>query len=346
MANFNSKKKYYCCPTIKCGDFTKLMYLMTRDNKTNDAKNIIIDEINNNDLSYINQKNNLGWNALMIACGCSSFYDNFDIIQLLLNSGADINSQNNDGLTALMIVCIYKIYGCTNIIKLLLEYGANVNTQCNNGWTALMFVSRYFRRNKLKMVELLIDNGANIDIQNKNGQTVLLIECRYNNRCDNIEFIKLLLDYGANINHKCNNNETALIVAAKQHYLKIVKFLLDNHADYSIVDYSRKIFINYLYGQQSISCLKIINDIEYTKKCKKYIHQQLFQVVNEFLYRPNNFRHKLINAKLKLFTNTKINNFNITSIISDLKLFHYFSIYDIESFQIRINELELMHLDK
>nr|URM62233.1 ankyrin repeat domain containing protein [Mimivirus sp.] len=278
------------------------MYLMTRNNKTNDAKNIIIDEINNNDLNYINQKNNLGWNALMIACGCSIFYDNFDIIQLLLNSGADINSQNNDGWTALMIICRYQIYGYANIIKLLLDHKANVNIQCNNGWTALMFVSRYFCRNKLKMVKLLIDNGANINIQNKNGRTVLLIECQYNNKCDNIEFVKLLLDNGANINHQCNNNETALIIAAKQHYLKMVNFLLDNHADYSIVDNSRKIFINYLYGQQSINCLKIINDIEYTKKCKKYIHQQLFHIVNEFMYRPDNIRHKLINAKFKLFT--------------------------------------------
>ncbi|AUV58450.1 ankyrin repeat protein [Bandra megavirus] len=456
--NFDFSKEYKCSPTIICGGFTKLMYIVAYENEINDAKNIIISEVNNNDLNYINQKNDLGWNALMIACRYSNLYNNFDTIQLLLNNGADINSQNNDGwtalmwashfsvyakninaikllldqkvnidlqnkegYTALMIACRYSntnsdvdivelllnhgsnvnaqcnngwtalmisckysytesnietikillshnantnfqndygwsalmivsrysgIDGDISIIKLLLDYGANVNTQCNNGWTALMFVSRYFRNNKFEIAKLFIDNGTNINLQNKNGQTVLLIECRYNNRCDNIEFIKLLLDNGANINHQCNNNETALIIAAKQHYLKIVNFLLDNHADYSIVDNSRKIFINYLYGQQSISCLKIINDIEYTKKCKKYIHQQLFHKVNEFMYRPDNIRHKLINAKFKLFTDAKINNFNFIDIINNLKLFYYFSIHDIESFQIRINELELMHLDK
>ena len=104
--------------------------------------------------------------------------DNIEIVELLLNAGADIK-----------------------IVKLLLNADADVDKQNINGDTALIFAVK-----NLEIVKLLLDSGADIDKQSyednwgfypykvTNGGNTALIQAASNNRR---EMIELLLDYGA-----------------------------------------------------------------------------------------------------------------------------------------------------
>ena len=59
------------------------------------------------------------------------------IIQQLIESGANIiNIQNEDGLTALMMATDE---GLSEIVELLLQNGADPNVHCHKGWTALIY---------------------------------------------------------------------------------------------------------------------------------------------------------------------------------------------------------------
>ena len=116
------------------------------------------------DVNFIDDEGNI---ALMMA----TIRRQPDIVQLLLENGADPNIQSNDGETPLMSAS-YRSYrpGSTDIVKLLLKNGANPNIRDIEGSTALMLVSI---EGKIKLAELLLKNGANPNIKNDDGDTAL-----------------------------------------------------------------------------------------------------------------------------------------------------------------------------
>ena len=77
-----------------------------------------------------------------------------NIVELLLDAGADVNLQDNYGRTALMEP---SGLGYIETVRLLLEAGADVNLQDNYGWTALYHASRTGRT---EIVRLLRAAGA------------------------------------------------------------------------------------------------------------------------------------------------------------------------------------------
>ena len=71
----------------------------------------------------INARNNDGNNALWFAC----FRDRFDLIEPLINAGIDLNNQNDNGATTLMYAASA---GKTNMVQVLLA--ANADAQLTN----------------------------------------------------------------------------------------------------------------------------------------------------------------------------------------------------------------------
>ena len=97
-----------------------------------------------------------------------------DVVELLINHGANIESTDSDGYTALMIANLRAQY---EILTLLINKGAAMNTQNNDGSTALMnAISEHFFEN----VELLLKNGADLlDLKDNQGYTALMHALTY-----------------------------------------------------------------------------------------------------------------------------------------------------------------------
>lgn len=91
---------------------------------------------------------------------------NINIVQLLLDKGADANAKTGLGNTALMFVSDRWIG------QLLLKSGADINAKGVSGNTALIDATQCV---KIDIVKFLLENGADREIQNDQGKTALMV---------------------------------------------------------------------------------------------------------------------------------------------------------------------------
>lgn len=95
----------------------------------------------------------------------------FDLIKMLLDSGADPNGTDQKGRTTLMVACKKRSY---EVVKLLIEYGADVNCPNNKGMTPLMQLckkSSYKSKNLTKIIKILFKYNSNPHLQNNLNET-------------------------------------------------------------------------------------------------------------------------------------------------------------------------------
>ncbi len=111
-----------------------------------------------------------------------------DVIQFLLDNGADLRARERDGTTLLM----FALWRNTspNVIQLLIDNGADVNARNDDGITPLIRASGTL--NNQKVIQVLIDNGADLHAVDEEGDTAL--DSAYNTK--NIEAIQILTKYG------------------------------------------------------------------------------------------------------------------------------------------------------
>jgi ankyrin repeat protein len=105
-----------------------------------------------------------------------------DIVEYLLEHGADIDKQDGIGFTVLITACFTDDYDGANYF---IEHGANVNIQDVDGYTALMLACQ---KGDIQIVRLLINSGADIDIKDGQGDNALDHAIRWNS--NNPKFIK------------------------------------------------------------------------------------------------------------------------------------------------------------
>ena len=123
--------------------------------------------------------------------------------------------------------------GKHRVVEVCLESGMDVNETNADGFTPLAMAA-YNGHDKI--VELLIKNKAEVDTPDLKGNTPLshAASC---GEASAPRTVKVLLDAGAEINAVDNGEHfTALMMAAAEGNLEVVKLLLEEGADKSMVD--------------------------------------------------------------------------------------------------------------
>lgn len=177
---------------------------------------------------------------------------NFQMMTLLTKQGADLNNENClsfESVTPLMR-SVSQPFASLQVMQFLLDNGADANYQTKNGQDALMFLfkqqwsSPYGSSAVANFLAValpsLVQHGANVNAADIAGNTPLmyLISSGYTMYSFNSAMyaVKFLVSHGADVNHQNNVGETPLMLASKGCGVQGVKQLLALGADPMVKD--------------------------------------------------------------------------------------------------------------
>ena len=164
--------------------------------------------------------------------------NNLNLVQLLIDAGADINAEDNNGETPLF-------YACDNltIVQLLIDAGADIHKTTEDNINVLHLA--LFRRN-LELIKLLVNSGADVNspyYSTKEFSPLFSIleydfYFEYKNYDNDLEIIKILVNAGAKLDLvNKEHNWSALIAAARYgRDVEILEFLLKSGANPQVKD--------------------------------------------------------------------------------------------------------------
>lgn len=166
---------------------------------------LIKSNCNINQVDY--QNNNT---ALTVICQCKNVFISNRILELLIKSNADINHKIYNGMTPVMIASTSFNFFCENIVDTLVNNGANIQDVDLDGNNALMLVCNLQKCViQTKIAKKLIDNGIHVNVRNNMKQSALMLACLNPNY--NIDMIRLLIDAGADY-VAINNTEIKALI--------------------------------------------------------------------------------------------------------------------------------------
>eukprot|EP00919_Chromeraceae_sp_WS-2016_P068991 GHVR01163404.1.p1 GENE.GHVR01163404.1~~GHVR01163404.1.p1 ORF type:complete len:168 (+),score=7.19 GHVR01163404.1:897-1400(+) len=130
-----------------------------------------------------------------------------DVINLLIDNGADVNARDTwfgeTNKTPLIWVSGKGNY--PDVIKLLIDKGADVNARDRSGRTP--FLEALDCGPYLDVIKLLIKNGAHVNATDDKGKTPLMVSKGNYLKPIISDDIKLLIDKGAKVNNKRDRME-------------------------------------------------------------------------------------------------------------------------------------------
>ena len=170
---------------------------------------------------------------------------NLQILQALVEHGADVRARDRNGDTPLLSAVTYPLLDVA-VVKFLVEHGADLNA-VNHDWNVLRGASYL---GNLAVVRFLLDQGVDVNGKDQKGQTALMAVSKSEfwwkpeipplwwqpekpgrQRAEPQEVMQVLLDHGAQINAQDEKGWTALMLATAQ---PAVKFLVDHGADLNV----------------------------------------------------------------------------------------------------------------
>lgn len=149
---------------------------------------------------------------------------NPEVIELLIDEGANVNARDDFGGTALREA---SVGNNAEVVNLLLAAGADINSRDDRGMSSLMYAAGF--NQDLNVTKVLLENGASINARSEDGMSALIYAAGYN---QNPDVTKVLLEKGANISARNQKGLTALMYAAwLTENPKIIDILLEHGAD-------------------------------------------------------------------------------------------------------------------
>ena len=175
-----------------------------------------------------------------------------NVVEVLIDAGADIEAKDVKGLTPLHYACDA---GKLEIVQMLVEAGADVRVADNEGETCLNRAANDGRTETVRylaslreadvirqgfqnrtalhtavssghvnVVEVLIDAGADIEAKNVNGRTLLHYACD----AGKLEIVQMLVEAGADVRVADNNGHTCLMLAGANGHAETVCYLVNS----------------------------------------------------------------------------------------------------------------------
>lgn len=161
---------------------------------------------------------------------------NLDIITALLKAGADINKMDSEYRSILFRIDPND----TNGIKYMIDNEIDLDIYCEDNYT---YLSEVVRVGNVDGVKLLLDAGANPNPETADDGSLLGIDMDDNSR----KIMRLLLAAGTNPNKQDFQGNTPLHLIAERGYYKELKLLLQAGADVNIVNYNNETPLDYYY---------------------------------------------------------------------------------------------------
>jgi len=160
------------------------------------------------------------WTYLLHSCK----FGNSQIVQALLEKGADLNVQDSNGKPSLYWAsCHEDGEESTRICKLLIEKGVDVNQRAEDGRTALLGA---VINDNYKTLEVLLEAGSDPNLQGDKGISALYLAAS-----KSAEAVKMLLKHKADPNIEVMNKATPIFEAAWSDGVEIIKDLVEAGAD-------------------------------------------------------------------------------------------------------------------
>ena len=172
----------------------------------------------------VNVVSKSGGSPLWSACNCR----HQNVVKFLLDHGADINPSEEPLRKSALCESIKSCFSYT--VKELIEHGADVNAhnlRCPSPLFEAVYLVSKIENYKISkdIISILVEHGADINVRSdSDGDTPLM----YVSRLGRVVIVKLLLKLGADPNLMDNNGKTALDFALDKNHTEIVALLSDN----------------------------------------------------------------------------------------------------------------------
>lgn len=135
----------------------------------------------------------LSLQPIHFACGALASNVNLEVVQLLVEHGADVNAYDTEGHQPLHLACKSNHL---NVVQFLLSLGVDVNSPGPQGKTALQ-VACFDINDRIspKIVQFLLEHGADVHASVDNGLDCMSSACIKLS----LEKVLILLAYGAKV---------------------------------------------------------------------------------------------------------------------------------------------------
>ena len=165
------------------------------------------------------QNPNVGSDGQMVLMWAVKHYWDDNIVDLLLEAGADTEAKDDSGLTALHIAAIENDVPLADI---LLQFGADIEAVAGGGVGRPLHLACF--HNSVNTAGLLLSLRADMEAEDVDGQRPLHWAAR-NNSGDDLDVVELLVEAG--VKRKALNKEgnTAAQIAMRKGYREIAHFL-------------------------------------------------------------------------------------------------------------------------